>query len=1105
MTTIAMKIRKSLQQSGTFILHLAAVLLFLQPVHGQLPTATILGVVRDPSGAVVPNASVTVTQTDTGLTRAAQSGSDGRFRFPALPVGAYEIRVEHVGFQAEERKGLTLAISDEAVMNFTLQVGGVEQTISITAEAPLVNTTSGAIGSLVTEQKVADLPLNGRNYIDLALMQPGIVQHKGMSNASSTVGTWFSSNGAPLRSNNYLLDGAILTNNTGATSASSDGSTLGIEGIREYKVITNSFSAEYGLTMGSQVVMVSKSGTNSIHGSVFEYLRNNVFDARNYFDYPTAATGPDFRLPPLKRNQFGVSVGGPIRRDRTFFHAVFEGLRERLGTTNIANVPHEGCHGAANGVITFAACPEVGAAIPAPVIAPQIAPLLALFPNPNLPDNVATARYSLKFTQPTTEDFVQFRVDHSFSNNSTFYARYSIDDTEQTNPLNYEIYQQVRDSRSQSGTVSENHVLSPALLNTVRFSYSRTNPAVLSSQDLVGPQYSYLPGTPMGSLAITGITGISPASKSLQRRNILSLSDDMFYSLGRHSLKFGALVNAMHTYSNVNTQALGSVSFTNMRNFLVGLANTYNANTPGSILDRTYRYETVGMYLQDDLQLRQNLTLNLGLRYEFMTVPSETRGHGSAVRDLLSNPATTPDTVQGATLGAPFKQMSLKNFSPRLGIAWDVMGDGKMSVRGGFAELYDIAVFGQSLSIAVTGTPPFSSVSNVTQPTTIALPLVFPTATAGRSLRTLDYNLEQPHILDYHLTVERQLPGNMAITVAYAGSRGLNILQTKDGNPTVRGGVWNGADCVPATGSQAASAGDNACWLGQGTAATAANPGALKDVRNSPYWDGLEFKTAGGNSWYNSLQFSLNKRLSSGFQFQSSYTYAKVIDETQGQAGADNGQSSIFGAEPSRRQTDRAVADFDATHNWRINSIYQLPRFYQGGGVLGMLANGWRLSNILSLQTGYPFSPALNTNRSRSVVNTGGGGIDRPDMAAGRTRDDIILGGTTRYYDPAAFSLQRVGFLGNAGRNILRGPGLANLDLSATKEVALPRLGETGRIEFRAEVFNILNRVNFGMPNRTVFTGAVGNAAEAPLATAGNIIDTSTRSRQLQLALKLYF
>src|SRR5579885_914812 len=331
------------------------------PAFAQLPTATILGTAKDSSGAVIPDVTLTAKNVGTGLTRTTTSAGDGSYRFSALPVGAYEVRAEHTGFQTEVRSGLTLTVSEEAVVNFTLQVGAVEQTVAVTADAPLVNTTSGELGGLVSEQKVADLPLNGRNYIDLTLLQPGVVQHVNMSKTSSSqTGLWYSSNGAPLRSNTYMLDGAVMLNPTGPTTSTLDGSSLGVEGIREFRIITNNFSAEYGMNMGSQVVVVSKGGTNQWHGSAFDYLRNSVMDARNFFDYPSAATSRDFRLPPYKRNQFGGSGGGPIKKDKTFFFLVYEGLRDRLGVTTINNVMSPGCHGPGGATITNVQCPELG-------------------------------------------------------------------------------------------------------------------------------------------------------------------------------------------------------------------------------------------------------------------------------------------------------------------------------------------------------------------------------------------------------------------------------------------------------------------------------------------------------------------------------------------------------------------------------------------------------------------------------------------------------------------------------------------------------------------------------------------------------------------------
>src|SRR5437667_470705 len=393
------------------VLSFSLLLIMGKLAMSQLPTGTILGGVKDSSGAVIPGASITAKNTETGFTRAGVSAEDGSYRLSALPVGGYEVRVELPGFRTEVRSGLTLTVAQEAVVNFTLQAGAVEQTVVVTEDAPLVNTTSGSLGGLVDEKKVAELPLNGRNYIDLTLQMPGITQQRNLGVAASTVGTWFSSNGAPLRSNTYLLDGAIMTNLTNGTSAAQDGSTLGLEGIREYRVITNSFSAEYGMTMGSQVTMVTKGGTNTLHGSLFEYFRNSALDARNFFDYKTAASNR--RLPAFTRNQFGGSLGGPIKKDKTFFFGVYEVLRQRLGVTTVSNVMSAACN-----VTTNNPCVAGGN------VAPMVRPLLDLFPLPNLPGD----KFTFPFTQPTRDDYGQGRVDQIFSSADSLFGRYTIND-----------------------------------------------------------------------------------------------------------------------------------------------------------------------------------------------------------------------------------------------------------------------------------------------------------------------------------------------------------------------------------------------------------------------------------------------------------------------------------------------------------------------------------------------------------------------------------------------------------------------------------------------------------------------------------------------------
>src|SRR5262245_49257946 len=512
------------------VLSFSLLLIVGKQAMSQLPTGTILGAVKDSSGAVIPGASITAKSVETGLTRTGVSGEDGSYRLSALPVGGYEVRVELSGVRTEVRSGLTLTVAQEAVENFTLQAGAVEQTVVVTEDAPIVNTTSGSLGGLVDERKVAELPLNGRNFIDLTLLQPGITQQRNLNVAASTVGLWFSSNGAPLRSNNYLLDGAIMTNLTNGTSASQDGSTLGIEGVREYRVITNSFSAEYGMTRGSQVMVVTKGGTNTLHASLFEYFRSSAPDARNFFDYKTAASNR--RLPVFIRNQFGGSVGGPIKKDKTFFFGVYEGLRHRYGVTTISYTIPAACH-----VMTNNPCiTQPTADNPNRNVLPVVQPVLDLYPLPNLPNN----QFTFPFTQPIKDDYVQGRVDHNFSTADRMFARYTFNDTTETDPLEYPQFRTDRFSRSSFATLSEDHVFSPALLSTFRISFSRTHPNNPSPSGIIGPQYSFVTGEEIGTVNIGGVTKMGPnVAPTNFRQNIFTWSDDVFYTRGRHSLKFG--------------------------------------------------------------------------------------------------------------------------------------------------------------------------------------------------------------------------------------------------------------------------------------------------------------------------------------------------------------------------------------------------------------------------------------------------------------------------------------------------------------------------------------------------------------------------------------
>jgi hypothetical protein len=1115
-------------------------ILWVPLASAQLPTATISGVVKDPTGAVIPGVAVVVTNADTGISRSGQTGSDGSYRFPALQVGTYDVRAEHPGFQATVQQGLRISVGDEAVLNFTLEVGAVTETVSVTAEASLVNTTSGTLGSLVNSETITDLPLDGRNWNDLTLLQVGVNQLRQSDTSGTLNGTQFSANGAPVRSNLFTIDGTIMNDAHGVGGASGNENTLGVEAIREYKVATNAFSAEYGMTMGSQISLVTKSGTNQFHGSLFEYLRNNVLDARDWDDIP--------KKPPFRRNNFGGALGGPIRPDKAFFFFTYEGLRQSRGTTTSAQVPIDAARvdgpyvqslGVTNGQI-----------------ASSVKPYLSFWPRANdLGDarevSQGVGRYFYTLGPQQTEHYVQGRVDYTLSGSDSMFGRYSIQDSKDHRDAMAPEITSDYPTRNQYFTLSDNHIFSPALLGTFRASFSRTHSIAIYNSEFPR-DLAFLRGQPVGNLGVSGlsnptnVSGTTSLPVDLNQR-IFSYSADMFRTLARHSLKFGVLHNRyrQYLYNDGGNSPRGAWSFNTLVDFLNARPNEFSMKTPGSITDRTFEYRTWGFYLQDDFRMMPSLTLNLGLRYEFQTEVDEIRGNGAALRDVIKDPVVTvSDPV--------FINPSLKNFSPRVGFAWDVFGTGRTSVRGGAALLYDIGAYGTSLFIHASGTPPLSSITTITEGNAFGIPVpafgqfpfertTVPVQLAGRALRTIDYQLDQPRLLSYNFTVEQQLPMEIGFTMAYAGSRGMHLMQNQEGNPAHAGGTQQNGACVDVKPNEPdVDVTGPKCWLGAGVAV------GLREPRRNPNWDAIDMRLAEGDSWYNSLQLTVQKQLRQGLQFQSSYTWAHALDNSQGQLGVEGGNNA---GDVTNRRYDKSSANFDLRHNWSLNSIYRLPSRFSGAA--GVLANGWWLSGILTWRSGDPINFAGNsTARRRGAIS------NRPDLKAGVDLADITRGGSIgcalasptsnlaadsgpngaasiitiapgtplgtkeMFYDPCAFGIPALGYIGSLGRNALYGPNFSNLNLSIVKDTPLRMLGESGSLQFRAEFFNILNMVSWNNPSATVFSPIAADNARNVFSNAncngcitprigssipGRITSTASRPREIQFALKILF
>ena len=1169
---------------------LAVLLAWGIPSLAQVPVGSIRGVVKDSSGAIVPGVNVTIRNVDTGQTRSVTSGADGAYLAPSLAVGHYDVTAEHTGFKTEARNGVTLNVGDNLAVDFTMEIGTSQQEVTVTAEAPLVNTENSTLGGLVNEQQMADLPLNGRNYMDLSLMQPGVTKdvNNGQYQGASTQ---YSSNGAPVRSNNFTLDGAPVVTLMGRAPTSESGDSMGVDGIKEFKVITSNFAAEYGMTMGSQMVMVSKNGTNQFHGDGFEYLRNSALDARNYFDLsPSRLNG--HRLPEFRRNNFGGSVGGPIRKDKTFFYGVYEGLRQTLGVSPLISVPAQACHpsvataannyGAGSVIWNGSGTPPAGAAgactqlgtskqlqaLPASdlyfdpgtgqptgvILNPLIAPLFyAIYPNAQNSalgaPNAGATGYSYPSSDTTKENYGQMRVDETFSAADTAFARYTIEDDSLDNNGSsllpsaassaYPQYRTTGGSRNQFLSLVENHVFSPTLLNTARLSGSRTAYQIRDeyTENLVGPQLSFATGFPTGRIYISGLSAFAPGQNfpAVGTQSTYTLSDDITWTRGKHAFKFGALINRFYDGINQTRAESGIIRYLNLglKSFLTNVDPSNLEESPpppASNQDRHYVWNTFGFYGQDDWRASSRLTINIGLRYEFMTTVTESNGLQAAFRNLAVD--ATP------TLGPTFRDRSYLNFSPRLGFAYDLTGDGKTAIRGGFGIYYDIGNIGTALQQTALASEPFSFDVVLTNPAPFAaLPLTFPSG--GLVPQSINYNAYQPHLMQYNLTVEHQFPGNMLLSVSYAGSRGVHLWTVEEGDPEIPT-VVNG---IP-------------YW-------SAFSPHLNQSIINSGYASGASVLTYDTNasSWYNSLQVLVNKRISHGLEFASAYTYSKVLDDWQGQGNSADCTSAAMmqNEDPFNLLLDKGPSCFDTTNNWRFNLLYHFPTL-GSSGLLSKVANGWWIGTIYSLQSGYPFSPVASSNRSNSGVLQGQ--PDRPDIVtaasiaanpctsanpcaytpvpfnAKKAIDPHPASGTNGvlWFNPDMFELQPttfsatagpgcatvtpgtvasspcyIGRVGDEGRNILRGPDFNNWDFSLVKDTKAGFLGEAGDVQFRAEFFNLLNKTNLAVPSSQglqIFNGPpteTGPFSEAPSGNSGLITSTVGNSRQIQFALKFIF
>ena len=1027
----------------------------------QVTTGTISGTVTDSTGAVLPGASVVLLNEETGVSRTTQTDSAGRYSAPSLSLGHYRVTATSSGFQTEVRSGIELTLGRQAVVDLQLAVGAVSQSVEVTGEAPLVQTTDATVGYLVEDKTIRDLPLNGRDLTQLILLNPSVGQAmNATTNQSYTgFGKYISISGGRSEDNSYLLDGSFIGDFSRHVPAGPSGALLGAETVREFQVLTNSYSAQYGRVAGGVFNAVSKSGTNEWHGDLYEYLRNSALDANAWEDNALAAG----EKPPFRRNQFGATMGGPIRRDKAFFFVAYEGMRQSQTTTATDDVPDAN---ARRGVIPALGFTEAN---PTPV-SPKIQPWLLAIPLPS-PQGAATpSAGTQQFVFPAvdirSDDFGQGRFDYNLSANDSFFARVTSSNGQGTHSLSLPMFQQIGILATTLATVAETHVFSPRMLNTLTISFNRVDPIDKGTYPQVGPDLISAPGQPPAGVGYGWEGSAKPLDRFLTNR--FGYKDDVNLTLGSHTLQFGGMLERMQLNENQPNRPYGAWTFSDITTFLSATPRQFRG-TPPVVGTNVYnpvrgmRQWFAGLYLEDNWRVNSRFNVTLGVRWEPYTSPTE-------VNNLLANLRHFTDA--SVTTGEPFWQnTSAKDIGPRVGFVWSPFASGNTSFRGGFGMFYvpnDPLIY----YVQVTRIPPYfpeltlTSINPALFPDAIAT--ILSAAVPNGSPNTVQYtHLRSPRTYQYNLNLQQQLGKNTVVSVSYVGTRGLDTLTYSDINRPFA--AFNGIDLeVPST--------------------------ATRMNRN---FEGILQYSAGGSSWYNGMAMTVRRKLANGLQAQVAYTFARALSTGDSNASVDHTGSGAAGLKYSPDiSVSKALSGYNITNRLVGNYSYDLPLGKGRTNVLGHLTSGWQLSGIVTLQSGQPFSIANASGATASALS--GLGYSRGPNVDTSFTGSLIQGGPDQYFNPQAFYLPAGNFeLGNVGRNTLIGPGLATWDSSLIKNTSIT---ERWKLQFRAEFFNLLNRPNFGLPAASIFTSG-GKRVE----TAGRISNTVGSSRQIQFGLKLAF
>jgi hypothetical protein len=1031
-------------------------------LYPQIAGGNVSGMVIDPSGASIPQAKLVLRNKGTRIARVLRANGEGFFAAPNLVPGDYEVTVSAVGFETQTAH-ITLTIGAEEEVNFALHIGSVDQSMEVEAPAPGVDLATSTVGAAVNQRAIQELPLNGRSWTDLAVLEPGVVPVEaqasytaGNSRGNRGFGEQLAISGARPQQNDYRLDGISIDDYSNGGPGSVLGGNLGVDAIQEFSVFSANYSAAYGRASGGVINATTRSGTYDFHGSAYEFLRNSALDARNFFD---KASAPAFR-----RNQFGAAAGGPLVRDRTFIFADFEAIRQSTGVTNVVTVPSPA---ARSGRLSTG---DVA-------VDPLVAKYLAFYPLPNagLLGKGDTGVFNFVGQQVANEDFVTARVDHRLSERDSLAGSYRFDRAQFTSPdsLNTELIGS--NTRNQTAVVSENHIFSPAIMNSFRFGVNRAEAGNYESVSALIPEAGDLslgaaPGRAAASVTVPGLTaftgGLGGPGAYVFHYTSLQAYDDFFVTRGRHSLKLGLALERMRSNILALSNPNGQFVFGSLPGFLTNQPISLQIGDAQSLTPRGLRQTLAAAYFQDDWRMSSHLTVNLGVRYEMTTVPTEVNGKLSTLRAVSD---ATPH------LGDPyFANPTLRNVEVRSGVSWDPFGDGKTAIRSGFG-IYDVLPLTYEFELLSSLAAPFYELSGAT-----ALPAgSFPAkAVQFLGLSSLAQSYVEPHphrdyVLQWNFNIQHNIARDLTVMLGYDGSRGVHQpFRTDDLNVVLPVSTPAGY-----------------LWPSPAGSGTVVNPdnGQIRGL----FWD--------GSSVYNAMELRIVRKWQRGFQIQGSFTWSKSIDTGSSTLVGNAFSNAINGLPWYDLTIGRGVSDFNIPRVAVIQGIWAIPSMKPSAGLMGRLATGWQLSAILKASDGIPFTPLIAGD---PLGEKSAAPFDFPDrLTEPGCGSAVNPGNPTHYIRTQCFTFPAPAtLLGDAGRNILMGPGLVNLDLSLVKNTSIRSISDSFRAQFRMDIFNSFNRANFLPPldNLKVF-----DATGQSVSSAGLLDATATSSRQIQFAIKL--